>query len=140
MSPVHRLHRADNDAEESLTTSSEDCNKRATAINKTDATGRQSLRSDTTTFHFFFKESSTAGLNIQTSFMFFTVGIVPVIVGTIAFLPKSRIPWPLPENYSENRDSLSYYVQKHSFCNRTRQGEFFIEFTRIFSIFSKFVR
>ena len=55
--------------------------------------------------------------------MFLTVGIVPVIVGTIAFLPKSRIPWPLPENYSEGRDSLAYYVHKHSFCNRNRQGE-----------------
>ena len=57
--------------------------------------------------------------------MFLTVGIVPIIVGTIAFLPKSRIPWPLPENYNEGRDSLTYYVQKRSLCTRNIQSEYF---------------
>ena len=39
------------------------------------------------------------GVGTQTSFMFLTIAIVPILVSTIAFLPKSRIPWPLPATY-----------------------------------------
>lgn len=34
--------------------------------------------------------------------MFLTIAIVPILVSTIAFLPKSRIPWPLPATYGNN--------------------------------------
>ncbi|KAJ8312384.1 hypothetical protein KUTeg_009757 [Tegillarca granosa] len=40
-------------------------------------------------------------LEIQTSFMFLTIGVIPILVSTIAFLPKSRIPWPLPASYGK---------------------------------------
>ncbi|KAL5016067.1 hypothetical protein ScPMuIL_005656 [Solemya velum] len=42
------------------------------------------------------------GINMQTSFMFLTIGVVPILVSTIAFLPKSRIPWPLPADYGKS--------------------------------------
>lgn len=42
------------------------------------------------------------GVGTQTSFMFLTIAIVPILVSTIAFLPKSRIPWPLPATYGNN--------------------------------------
>lgn len=47
----------------------------------------------------FFKATNDLGVGTQTSFMFLTIAIVPILVSTIAFLPKSRIPWPLPATY-----------------------------------------
>ncbi|GFS13453.1 solute carrier family 43 member 3 [Elysia marginata] len=44
------------------------------------------------------------GVNLQTSFMFLTIGIVPLLVSTVAFLPKTRIPWPLPADYGKRRN------------------------------------
>ncbi|CAG5120757.1 unnamed protein product, partial [Candidula unifasciata] len=44
------------------------------------------------------------GVDIQTSFMFLTIGIVPMLVSTVAFLPKTRIPWPLPADYGKRRN------------------------------------
>ncbi|CAL1543572.1 unnamed protein product [Lymnaea stagnalis] len=44
------------------------------------------------------------GVDIQTSFMFLTIGIVPILVSTVAFLPKTRIPWPLPADYGKRRN------------------------------------
>ncbi|XP_048733549.2 equilibrative nucleobase transporter 1-like [Ostrea edulis] len=45
------------------------------------------------------KATNDLGVGTQTSFMFLTIAIVPILVSTIAFLPKSRIPWPLPATY-----------------------------------------
>ena len=69
-----------------------------------------------------FQGSATSGLNIQSSFMFLTVSIVPLLIGTIAFLPKTRIPWPLPEHYRERRDTLKEYIGANNLCRRTRSG------------------
>ena len=49
--------------------------------------------------------SKQRGVSLQTSFMFMAVGIVPILVSTIALLPKSRIPWPLPADYGQGRHS-----------------------------------
>ncbi|XP_062590493.1 equilibrative nucleobase transporter 1-like isoform X1 [Saccostrea cucullata] len=49
------------------------------------------------------KATNDLGVGTQTSFMFLTIAIVPILVSTIAFLPKSRIPWPLPVTYGTNR-------------------------------------
>ncbi|XP_059144273.1 equilibrative nucleobase transporter 1-like [Physella acuta] len=46
----------------------------------------------------------TIGVDVQTSFMFLTIGIVPMLVSTVAFLPKTRIPWPLPADYGKRRN------------------------------------
>ncbi|XP_064612402.1 equilibrative nucleobase transporter 1-like [Liolophura sinensis] len=51
----------------------------------------------------FMKLSHIGNINVQTSFMFLTISIVPLLVSTIAFLPKIRIPWPLPANYGKKR-------------------------------------
>lgn len=40
---------------------------------------------------------------MQTSFMFLTIGLVPMLVSTVAFLPKTRVPWPLPVDYGKRR-------------------------------------
>ncbi|XP_060557244.1 equilibrative nucleobase transporter 1-like isoform X2 [Ruditapes philippinarum] len=48
---------------------------------------------------FFMKLTKATGVSLQTSFMFTTIGIVPVLISTIAMLPRSRIPWPLPAEY-----------------------------------------
>ncbi|KAH9525235.1 hypothetical protein Btru_000767, partial [Bulinus truncatus] len=48
--------------------------------------------------------SHFVGVNVQTSFMFLTIGIVPMLVSTVAFLPKTRIPWPLPADYGKRRN------------------------------------
>ncbi|XP_048251805.1 equilibrative nucleobase transporter 1-like [Haliotis rufescens] len=53
---------------------------------------------------FLMKLSHFIGVNIQTSFMFLTIGIVPMLVSTIAFLPKTKIPWPLPLDYGKRRN------------------------------------
>ncbi|KAK6191320.1 hypothetical protein SNE40_003042 [Patella caerulea] len=53
---------------------------------------------------FLMQLSHYIGVNVQTSFMFLTIGIVPLLVSTIAFLPKSRIPWPLPADYGKRRN------------------------------------
>ncbi|KAI0216844.1 Solute carrier family 43 member 3 [Lamellibrachia satsuma] len=63
------------------------------------------------------KVSADAGLNIQTSFMFLTVSIVPLLVNTIAFLPRSRLPWPMPSEYSELPDSISTYIRRKRLCD-----------------------
>ncbi|KAK3084936.1 hypothetical protein FSP39_021657 [Pinctada imbricata] len=47
------------------------------------------------------RETHDIGVGKQTSFMFLTIAIVPILVSTIAFLPKSRIPWPLPAFYGK---------------------------------------
>jgi hypothetical protein len=41
--------------------------------------------------------------DLQTSFMFMTMGVVPILVSTIAFLPKTKVPWPLPADYGDGR-------------------------------------
>ncbi|KAK7499057.1 hypothetical protein BaRGS_00009604, partial [Batillaria attramentaria] len=48
--------------------------------------------------------SHSQGVNVQTSFMFLTIGLVPMLVSTVAFLPKTRVPWPLPANYGKRRN------------------------------------
>ncbi|XP_067671820.1 equilibrative nucleobase transporter 1-like [Haliotis asinina] len=53
---------------------------------------------------FLMKLSHFIGVNVQTSFMFLTIGIVPMLVSTIAFLPKTKIPWPLPLDYGKRRN------------------------------------
>ncbi|XP_041349430.1 solute carrier family 43 member 3-like [Gigantopelta aegis] len=53
---------------------------------------------------FLMQSSHHVGVNIQTSFMFLTIGIVPILVSTVAFLPKTRIPWPLPLDYQKRRN------------------------------------
>ncbi|KAI8782416.1 solute carrier family 43 member 3 [Biomphalaria glabrata] len=50
------------------------------------------------------KLSHFSGVNVQTSFMFLTIGIVPMLVSTVAFLPKTHIPWPLPADYGKRRN------------------------------------
>ncbi|PVD31705.1 hypothetical protein C0Q70_07123 [Pomacea canaliculata] len=35
--------------------------------------------------------------------MFLTIGLVPMLVSTVAFLPKTRVPWPLPVDYGKRR-------------------------------------
>lgn len=52
-------------------------------------------------------------MTLQTSFMFTTIGIVPVLISTIAMLPKSRIPWPLPAEYGTNR-RVNHTEDKHA--------------------------
>ncbi|XP_045171508.2 equilibrative nucleobase transporter 1-like isoform X3 [Mercenaria mercenaria] len=52
---------------------------------------------------FFMKLTKATGVTLQTSFMFTTIGIVPVLISTIAMLPRSRIPWPLPAEYGKSR-------------------------------------
>ncbi|KAL8575811.1 hypothetical protein ACOMHN_014816 [Nucella lapillus] len=47
--------------------------------------------------------SHEQGVHVQTSFMFLTIGLVPMLVSTVAFLPKTRVPWPLPNNYGQRR-------------------------------------
>ncbi|XP_025088945.1 solute carrier family 43 member 3-like isoform X2 [Pomacea canaliculata] len=47
--------------------------------------------------------SHSEGVNVQTSFMFLTIGLVPMLVSTVAFLPKTRVPWPLPVDYGKRR-------------------------------------
>ncbi|KAL4223527.1 hypothetical protein ACF0H5_016998 [Mactra antiquata] len=56
---------------------------------------------------FFMKLTKESGVSLQTSFMFTTIGIVPVLISTIAMLPKSRIPWPLPAEYGKGRGANS---------------------------------
>ena len=48
--------------------------------------------------------SHEQGVDVQTSFMFLTIGLVPMLVSTVAFLPKTRVPWPLPANYGKRRN------------------------------------
>ncbi|KAK7088690.1 hypothetical protein V1264_022582 [Littorina saxatilis] len=48
--------------------------------------------------------SQTLGVDRQSSFMFLTIGLVPMLVSTVAFLPKTRIPWPLPAHYGKRRN------------------------------------
>ena len=50
-----------------------------------------------------FQLTHQQGVDIATSFMFLAIGIVPLLVSTVAFLPKSKVPWPLPSNYGERR-------------------------------------
>jgi hypothetical protein len=47
--------------------------------------------------------SREQGVDVQTSFMFLTIGLVPMLITTVAFLPKTRVPWPLPANYGRRR-------------------------------------
>ena len=51
-----------------------------------------------------FQLSHDQGVYVQTSFMFLTSGLVPMLVSTVAFLPKTRVPWPLPANYGKRRN------------------------------------
>ena len=51
-----------------------------------------------------FQLSHDQGVDVQTSFMFLTIGLVPMLVSTVAFLPKTRVPWPLPANYGKRRN------------------------------------
>ncbi|XP_035827177.1 solute carrier family 43 member 3-like [Aplysia californica] len=53
---------------------------------------------------FLMQLSHFKGVNVQTSFMFLTIGIVPLLVSTIAFLPKTCVPWPLPDDYGKRRN------------------------------------
>ena len=70
------------------------------------------------------QSSAEAGLNIQSSYMFMTIGLVPMLIGTIAFLPKRRVPWPVPNNYHEMEDSIGAYVLKNSPRSSNTQREY----------------
>jgi len=50
--------------------------------------------------------------------MFVTIGIVPVLISTIAMLPRSRIPWPLPANYGTGKGDATTKI-----WNRRISGE-----------------
>lgn len=51
--------------------------------------------------------------DIQTSFMFMTMGVVPILVSTIAFLPKTKVPWPLPADYGDGRSVAGGSSTRH---------------------------
>ncbi|XP_052802867.1 equilibrative nucleobase transporter 1-like [Mya arenaria] len=51
----------------------------------------------------FMKLTRETDVTLQTSFMFISIGFVPVLISTIAMLPRSRIPWPLPANYGKSK-------------------------------------
>ncbi|KAL3858362.1 hypothetical protein ACJMK2_012955 [Sinanodonta woodiana] len=64
-------------------------------------------------------------IDFQTSFMFITVGVVPILVSSIAFLPKSRVPWPLPADYGKNRYrgmEKDYHSQPNAWQRRISAG------------------
>lgn len=74
----------------------------------------------------------TSGVTLRTSFMIICIGIVPVLISTIAMLPRSRIPWPLPANYGENKGAEA--IDSHSKTwNRRISGRFLLSvgWTRI---------
>ena len=53
--------------------------------------------------------------SIQTAFMFLTIGLIPLLVGTIAFLPKRRLLWPiLAGNQADSTNSLVEYFGKRN--------------------------
>ena len=60
-------------------------------------------------------------MSLQTSFMFLAVGMVPVLISTIALLPRSRIPWPLPLDYGESTYSNNMKEDKYSSHDWKRQ-------------------
>ncbi|XP_033747020.1 solute carrier family 43 member 3-like [Pecten maximus] len=65
------------------------------------------------------KETHSSHMETQTSFMFLTIGVVPILVSTIAFLPKSRIPWPLPAGYGKQGEAW----KDSSGSRRTTNGQ-----------------
>lgn len=67
------------------------------------------------------KATNDLGVGTQTSFMFLTIAIVPILVSTIAFLPKSRIPWPLPATYGNNHVLNGHGRSKNSRDSRNRE-------------------
>ncbi|CAH1801359.1 unnamed protein product [Owenia fusiformis] len=54
----------------------------------------------------FTKETFLDGMNIQSSFMFMTVSIIPMVINTVAILPKWHIPWPPSVNHCIFRGSI----------------------------------
>lgn len=49
------------------------------------------------------------------SFMFLTIGIVPLLVSTIACLPKVTLKWPLPKDFKSDPETIRQYVtHKHA--------------------------
>lgn len=69
---------------------------------------------------FLIQLTRSSGVTLTTSFMFVTIGIVPVLISTIAMLPRSRIPWPLPANYGKGKGDEC----KPKNWNRRMSGEF----------------
>jgi hypothetical protein len=41
-----------------------------------------------------FQVSSAVGVRLQTSFMFLTLVLIPLLITTIAFLPRHKVRWP----------------------------------------------
>nr|XP_022336589.1 solute carrier family 43 member 3-like isoform X2 [Crassostrea virginica]XP_022336590.1 solute carrier family 43 member 3-like isoform X2 [Crassostrea virginica] len=77
------------------------------------------------------KATNDLGVGTQTSFMFLTIAIVPILVSTIAFLPKSRIPWPLPATYGNCNVLHGRYSGKSKNSRDSKNREDFAAFKNV---------
>ncbi|XP_064648415.1 equilibrative nucleobase transporter 1-like isoform X2 [Lineus longissimus] len=82
---------------------------------------------------FFIAINSHEIMNVQMSFMFITVSIIPFLIGTIALLPKGRIPWPLPEDYGRRRASATngYLMRANRGSQKRQKRQYKAKFSEI---------
>ena len=75
-------------------------------------------------YTYLFQLSGESGVPLQFSFLFYTVGIIPLLVATLALLPKTRLPWPISTLDIEHHESLTKYVRNNAICRTVQGNEF----------------